>query len=111
MAPSRRHFLKTTLLGGMAATSRAVVAGEQEGSVTIESRPEIKPSELDEITIVDLQEGMNSGKFTARVLAEKYLARIDAIDKQGPALNSVIEINPEALGIADALDKERKEKG
>ena len=66
--------------------------------------------ELDEITIADLQAGMASGKFSARSITEKYLARIEEIDKQGPALNSVIEVNPEALAIADALDKERKEK-
>jgi amidase len=72
---------------------------------------EVPPFELDEITIAVLQEGMKSGKYTARSIAAKYLARIDQIDKQGPALNSVIEINPDALSIAEALDKERKEKG
>jgi amidase len=51
---------------------------------------------------------MKSGKFTAHSIAEKYLSRIDAVDKQGPAINSVIEINPDALAIADALDKERQ---
>ena len=51
---------------------------------------------------------MTSGRDTARSLAEKYLARIDAIDRNGPALRSVIETNPEALAIADRLDAERK---
>jgi amidase len=69
---------------------------------------EIKPFELDELTIADLQSGMASGKFSARSITEKYLARIDEIDKHGPTINSVIEINPDALAIADALDKERK---
>ncbi len=54
---------------------------------------------------------MTSGRLSARSLAEAYLSRIDAIDKRGPALNSVIEINPDALDIAGALDKERKTKG
>src|SRR5947208_3297297 len=54
---------------------------------------------------------MKSGRYTARSIAEKYLARIDEIDKRGPAINAVIEINPDALAIADALDKERREKG
>jgi amidase len=71
----------------------------------------VKPFELDEITITELQEGLQSGKFTARSLTEKYLARIDAVDKQGPAVNAVIEVNPDALAIADELDKERKAKG
>ena len=54
---------------------------------------------------------MASGKFTVRSLTEKYLARIEEIDRGGPAVNSVIEINPDALAIAEALDKERKSKG
>ena len=70
--------------------------------------PDIKSFELDEMTISDLQDGMKSGKFTARSLVEKYSARIDEIDKHGPAINSVIELNPDALSIADALDQERK---
>jgi len=67
--------------------------------------------ELDEITISQLADGMSSGKYTARAIAEKYLARIEAIDRHGPALNSVIEINPDAFEIAEKLDAERKEKG
>ena len=54
---------------------------------------------------------MKSGKHTARSLTEKYLQRIQNVDKQGPAVNSVIEINPDALQIAELLDRERKEKG
>jgi amidase len=67
--------------------------------------------ELDEKTIAELQEAMKSGGLTARSIADKYLSRIAAIDKQGPRLNSVIELNPEAPAIADALDAERKGKG
>lgn len=67
--------------------------------------------ELDEVTIRKLQEGMKSGRFTARSLTEKYLARIEEIDKRGPAINSIIEINPEAMAIAKALDEERKAQG
>jgi amidase len=71
----------------------------------------VKPFELDEITIVELQDGMKSGKFTARSLVEKYSERIDEIDKRGPAVNAIIEMNPDALSIAHALDQERKAKG
>jgi len=67
--------------------------------------------ELDEATIPDLQAGMKSGKYTARSLVEKYTGRIEEVDKQGPAVNAIIEMNPEALAIADALDEERKAKG
>ncbi len=54
---------------------------------------------------------MKSGKMTSRSITEKYLARIDQVDKKGPALNAIIELNPDALSIADAMDAERKEKG
>ena len=70
-----------------------------------------KDFELDEITIDDLQKAFLSGQYSSRSLAEKYLARIQEIDKAGPMVNSVIELNPEALQIADALDLERKAKG
>jgi amidase len=63
------------------------------------------------MTIPELQDGMKSGKFTAHSVAEKYLGRIDELDKRGPAVNAIIEINPDALSIADALDQERKAKG
>ncbi|MGH9707750.1 MAG: amidase, partial [Candidatus Acidiferrales bacterium] len=67
--------------------------------------------ELEEITVAQLQDAMASGKWTARSIAEKYLARISEIDTHGPALNSVIELNPDALAIADSLDAQRKSKG
>ncbi len=71
----------------------------------------IKPFELEESTIAELQAGMKSGKFTARSLIEKYQQRIAEIDKRGPALNSIIELNPDAISIADGLDQERRTKG
>lgn len=67
--------------------------------------------ELDELTIAELQNGLATGRFTARRLTELYLARIEEIDRRGPQINSIIELNPDALAIADALDAERKAKG
>ncbi|MGD0177443.1 MAG: amidase [Candidatus Bathyarchaeia archaeon] len=67
--------------------------------------------ELDEVTIDEFQQGMRSDKFTARSITEAYLGRIEALDKQGPAINAVIELNPDALAIADQLDMEFREKG
>src|SRR5579863_3215756 len=67
--------------------------------------------DLEEATIADLQQRMQSGQETSRSLVDKYLARIESIDKSGPALHSVIEINPDARAIAYALDAERKSKG
>jgi amidase len=61
--------------------------------------------ELNEITISELQAGMKSGKFSAKTLVEMYLEKIKEID---PKLNSVIETNPDALKIAEEMDRERK---
>lgn len=71
-------------------------------------KPAAATFDLEEVTIADLQQRMESGKDTARSIVEKYLARIDAIDRNGPVLHSVIETNPDALSMADALDAERK---
>ena len=67
--------------------------------------------DLEEATIADLQQRMQSGRDTARSLVEKYLARIDQIDRNDPSLHSVLETNPDALTIADALDAERRSRG
>jgi amidase len=64
---------------------------------------------MDELTITQLQDAMKSGELTARVLTEYYLQRIDEIDRCGPALNAVIELNPDALDIADRRDAERRQ--
>ncbi|HEV2804689.1 MAG TPA: amidase [Chthoniobacterales bacterium] len=68
----------------------------------------VSPFEFEEKTIAELQEAMRTGKHTARSITESYLARIQDVDKQGPALNSVIELNPDALAMAENLDNERK---
>jgi amidase len=65
--------------------------------------------ELEEVTIAQLQEAMQTGKATARSILEAYLKRIEEIDKSGPGINSVLEVNPDALTIADRLDQERRE--
>jgi amidase len=67
--------------------------------------------ELEELTVADLQAAMTAHQLTARQLCEMYLARIDALDRNGPRLNTIIEVNPDALAIADALDRERAEEG
>ena len=63
--------------------------------------------DLEEVTIAELQQRMSKGTDTARSLAAKYLARIESIDRGGPGLRSVLEINPDALADADRLDAER----
>src|SRR5258708_37242622 len=72
---------------------------------------DLRPFDLEEATIATLQQRMQSGRETARTLTEKYIARINTIDRNGPALHSVLELNPDALAIADKLDAERKSRG
>src|SRR5829696_9413146 len=99
----RRQFLHTT-----AATYIVAVATPLSAITKPESPPAF---ELDEVTIAELRQGLQSGKYTSRQLVEKYSDRITDIDNKGPGLYSVIEMNPDAERIAVALDRERKEKG
>jgi amidase len=69
------------------------------------------PFPLEEATIAQLQEWMTSGRYTSRQITDLYLKRIDEIDRRGPELRSLIEINPDAGSIADGLDAERRTKG
>jgi amidase len=71
--------------------------------------PDPEDFELDEITVAGLREGMESGRWTARRITELYLERIDAIDRRGPTLRSIIETNPDALAIAVERDDERRQ--
>jgi amidase len=69
------------------------------------------PLPLEEATAAQLQEWMTGGRYTARQLTDLYLKRIEELDRGSPGLRSVIEINPDATSIADALDAERRTKG
>ncbi|HZH92080.1 MAG TPA: amidase [Pyrinomonadaceae bacterium] len=102
---NRRKFIGAGLTLGVAAALGAT--GETVAASPF-SAPASKPDELEETTIADLQEGMRGGKWSAREIAEKYIERIERFDRKGPALNSVIELNPDAPSIAAALDRERK---
>ena len=106
----RREFLQSALTAGAAAGLPAAVSNRPP-RVPVGRASQASPFELEEATVASLQEGMARGRWTARGLVEQYLARIDAMDKKGPTVNSVIELNPEALQIADRLDQERKAKG
>src|SRR6266576_70399 len=109
--PSRRKFLQSAVNASAAAAVYPALGAAREITPAKPVTSDVKPFELDEITVPELQDGMKSGKFTARALVEKYTARIDEIDKRGPAVNAIIEVNPDAFAIADALDQERKAKG
>ncbi len=107
----RRDFLQRSALAGALAISKPVIATTNPAAAADPLSLYSEPFEFDELTIAELQEGMKYGKLSARTITRKYLERIEDIDKRGPAINSVIEINPDAMAIAEALDRERKEKG
>jgi amidase len=127
---SRRAFLGAGLLGGALAAA-APLLGELSSRAGAGRRGEDEPPapaaggdaagergaaaggdfELEEATIAGLAADLAAGKRTSRGLVEAYLARIAALDRRGPQLRSVLELNPEALAIADALDAERRAKG
>jgi amidase len=112
---SRRNFLRAGVTATLATAAYPALGAARvvppPAPAVIDSNVDFKMDfELDEITTDDLQKAFLSGQYSSRSLAEKYLARIQEIDKAGPMVNSVIELNPDALQIADALDQERKAK-
>ncbi len=105
---NRRRFLKITVMGSAAAWTYSSTA-------TTGPKPNpafhLRAFEWDETTIGHLSSAMSSGRLTAASLARQYLRRIHDLDKSGPKLNSVIELNPDAISIAEALDFERRKSG
>ncbi len=101
----RRTFIKASGLAGVSLTTYLACAPDRKKTSTV-SEP--APFPLEEFTIEDLQAKMQNGEFSSRSVTEMYLDRINTIDKNGPAINSIIELNPDALSIADEMDKERK---
>ena len=98
----RREFLLATAGTGLALSTHCATRNQrpiQTGGADFE---------LAEVSVEELRAGLRSGRWTVRTLAEAYLERIDAIDRAGPALNSVIEINPDALQEAERLDAEMR---
>lgn len=108
---NRRNFLRAGLLGGVGAAVAGSVLGGETARVlaSLAGEPQGGKFDWEELTVRDAQAAMTSGRLTARRLAEMYLERIERIDRRGPALNSVIETNPDAVAIAEALDRERKQ--
>ena len=108
-ALTRRALMKAGVAGGALALGGPLLPAPAEAVVKETAAP--APFELEEATIAQLKEGLRSGEHTAVSLVETYLARIEALNLKGPELRAVIEVNPDAHAIADALDAERKEKG
>jgi amidase len=111
IAMQRRNFIKTSsiaglTLGSITVSAAGLVSHQQNGrkNETIDISDDFV---LNEVTIDMLQQKMQSKEYTSRAITDLYLKRIAAIDKSGPMLNAVIEINPDALTIAEAMDRER----
>ena len=108
----RRTFIGTTAAGGAGLAMTSACAPSASDSPTGAQAPgEIPPFEFDEVTVDDLQRMMEADEHTARSITQAYIGRIEAMDRQGPELRSMIEINPDALEIADELDAERRASG
>ncbi|MGH7559551.1 MAG: amidase [Gemmatimonadales bacterium] len=106
----RRDFLHAGFAA--AAGTLAPRVAEALGAPSFAPATEAAQSfELLELDVAALQEGLTAGRWTARRLTELYLSRIDALDRSGPTLRSVIETNPDALRLADELDAERRQRG
>jgi amidase len=105
---TRRRFLGTATAAIAMSAIPSIHAKAESASARPVSMPDVPAFELEEKTIAELQAGMQSGQYSARSLVAQYVGRIDALDRQGPVLRHVLETNPEALAIADALDAERK---
>ncbi|HVC21165.1 MAG TPA: amidase [Vicinamibacterales bacterium] len=111
----RRTFLQTGAAGaiGLAAAAGALTAAgcgkpSEAPHQAAAGSPGTGSFELEEMTLADLQKRMTSGEDTTRSLIDRYIARIDQVDKSGPMLRSLIEVNPDAHAIAASLDAERR---
>ena len=109
----RRAFLGYAALVGLGAAGARDWAPQQPAPPDVAggAGAAAPPFEIEDATIAELQSGMESGELTARGLVDAYLERIDGLDRDGPALHSILDPNPDARSIADALDRERKSKG
>lgn len=107
----RRKFLISTSVATLATTSLVANPFNLVSKSDSDKNQEFLLDDnfsLNEITIDQLQEMMKSGKASSKSITKLYLDRIAAFDKRGPAINAVIEINPDAIAIAKQMDAERK---
>ena len=105
---NRRNFLKNSSAAGVSVAALSLIACNEQPAPKVEAKIDEDSFELNEITIDELQQKMKSGEYSSVAITKLYLDRITKIDKDGPKLNSVIELNPDAIAIATAMDEERK---
>lgn len=106
---SRREFVALSAVGVTAAAGGGTAEGATVAApATAPATAAPREDALFEKTVAELSAMMERGELTSRALTERYLQRIAAMDKKGPAINAVIELNPDAAMIADVMDRERK---
>lgn len=105
---NRRHFLKNSSAAGLSIGAATLIACNEQEEIKKQKTDTADSFALNEITIDALQQKIKSGEYSSVSITKLYLDRINAIDKAGPKLNSVIEINPDAITIANTMDEERK---
>lgn len=108
---NRRSFIGLVMFATMAPTLARWAQAVPPAALQRRTGGDVDLANLEEVTIAELQAAMEEGEFTAVELVNAYIERIEAIDQDGPRLNSILEINPDALDIAQALDEERRTSG
>lgn len=104
----RRNFVKNTSLAGLSFALLPIISCQSNNNNKTNDIKKNEPFPLKEITIDQLQRDMQNGTFTSESITQMYLDEIGRIDKNGPLLRSVIEVNPDAVTIARQMDSERK---
>src|SRR5688572_12937749 len=109
---TRREFLRrSTAAGATVAVGAASTGCSLISPGDKQAQPAVKAFELEELSVSELQQGLAAKRFTSVGLVQQYHQRIESVDRSGPRLRSVIELNPDAFAIAEALDRERKATG
>jgi amidase len=106
---NRRSFLRNSGLAGISLGALSITGCQSARDSKNDSQEFDDSFELMEYSVADLQDAMEKGRYSSADITRLYLKRIEAIDRSGPKLNSVIELNPDAIAIAEMLDKERAE--
>ena len=101
----RRNFVRLGMAATAVAGASAASAAAANTASTAAAR--LAPASILDAGVLEQQAQMQAGKLSSHALVTRYLARIAAIDQRGPHLNSVIELNPDALHIAAEMDRER----
>jgi amidase len=105
---NRRNFFKNGSLAAISLATLSIVSCNTSQNPQNEQKKQPNSIDINELTINELQDLVKNGKLTYSKLTQMYLDRIKDLDKSGPALNAIIELNPDALAIAATMDNELK---